>query len=69
MHEAFFGCMQAIKETPESEKTVENGWYHVRVLIPCYKEPLEVVSATVQHALDAPLPDRVKRCVAPGCGG
>jgi hypothetical protein len=34
---------------------------HVRVLIPCYREPLEVVSATVQAALSAELPAHVRR--------
>lgn len=30
--------------------------YVVRVVVPCYKEPLDVVKATVQAAYDAPLP-------------
>lgn len=33
--------------------------YHVRVVIPCYKEPLEVISKTVMASLYAVLP--------PGC--
>ncbi len=30
--------------------------YVLRVVVPCYKEPLDVVKATVQAAYDAPLP-------------
>jgi hypothetical protein len=56
------GVGEAAAVVPPSEQTPENGWYHVRVLIPCYKEPLEVVSGTVQHALDAALPAHVRRC-------
>lgn len=37
--------------------------YHVRVLIPCYKEPLDVVSKTFMAALFAPLPANCQRTV------
>lgn len=30
--------------------------YHVRVLVPCYKEPLEITARTVQAAYNARLP-------------
>ena len=30
--------------------------YHIRVLVPCYKESLELIQRTVTHALDATLP-------------
>lgn len=30
--------------------------YHVRVLVPCYKEPLDIVARTVQAAYNAKLP-------------
>ncbi len=30
--------------------------YHVRVLVPCYKEPLEITARTVQAAYNAKLP-------------
>ena len=33
------------------------------MLIPCYKEPLDVVAATVIAALDAHLPERTRRTV------
>lgn len=35
--------------------------YHVRVLVPCYSEPLEIVGATVTAALKAFLPAGVQR--------
>lgn len=34
---------------------------HVRVLIPCYKEPLGVIQATVNAAISADLPEGVRR--------
>lgn len=34
---------------------VEHG-YHIRVVIPCYKESLELIQRTVTAALDATLP-------------
>ena len=37
--------------------------YHIRVLIPCYKEPLDVISKTVMAALFAQLPANCKRTV------
>jgi hypothetical protein len=30
--------------------------YHIRVIIPCYKEPLDVIQKTVMAALVAPIP-------------
>jgi hypothetical protein len=37
--------------------------YHVRVLIPCYKEPLEVIQKTLLAAMYAPLPLGCRRTV------
>ncbi|BDA41271.1 Cellulose synthase 1 [Coccomyxa sp. Obi] len=37
--------------------------YHVRVLVPCYKEDLEIIQKTVLAALDAPLPGGCSRTV------
>jgi hypothetical protein len=35
--------------------------YHIRVVVPCYKEPLEVVQKTVTAALVAPIPTGCSR--------
>ena len=37
--------------------------YHVRVLIPCYNESLEIVGKTAMAALDAMLPVSCARTV------
>ena len=37
--------------------------YHVRVLVPCYKESLDIVACTLTAAAAAPLPAGVKRTV------
>jgi cellulose synthase/poly-beta-1,6-N-acetylglucosamine synthase-like glycosyltransferase len=37
--------------------------YHIRVLIPCYKESLEIVGKTIQAAYNAPLPATVLRTI------
>jgi endoglucanase len=37
--------------------------FHVRILVPCYKETLEVVRATVEGALRAELPENTRRTV------
>ena len=37
--------------------------FHVRVLVPCYKEDLAVVASTVQAALSADLPALTRRTV------
>lgn len=37
--------------------------FHVRVLVPCYKESLGVLRATIEAALDAPLPSGCQRTV------
>ncbi len=37
--------------------------FSVHVLVPCYKEPLEVVAATVRAAMQAALPAGTKRTV------
>lgn len=37
--------------------------YHVRVLIPCYNESLEIVGKTAMAALDAILPASCERTV------
>ena len=36
---------------------------HVRVLVPCYKEALELVRQTLRCALDADLPDYTRRTI------
>lgn len=35
--------------------------YHIRVIIPCYKEPLDVIQKTVTAALVAPIPASCSR--------
>lgn len=44
--------------------------YHLRVVVPCYKEPLEVIEKTVLAALGAPIPTGCSRtgqyCRRPG---
>ena len=35
--------------------------YHIRVLIPCYKEPIDVIQKTVVAALVAPIPTNCSR--------
>ena len=37
--------------------------YHIRVMIPCYKEELDIVQRTVLAALDADLPAGCERTV------
>ena len=37
--------------------------YHIRVIIPCYKEPLDVISKTVMASLFAALPSNCRRTV------
>jgi len=37
--------------------------YHVRVLVPCYKEDLEIVAKTIQAAYNARLPDNCTRTI------
>ena len=37
--------------------------YHVRVCIPCYKEPLELLQLTVTGALNAAVPKNCRRTV------
>ena len=37
--------------------------YHIRVLVPCYREELEIVQRTVLAALDADLPAGCARTV------
>ena len=44
-------CLQVRSELP----------YHVRVVIPCYKEPLDVIQKTVLAALYAQLPTGCSR--------
>ena len=40
--------------------------YHIRVIVPCYKEPLDVIQKTVTAALVAPIPTN---CCRTGAGG
>jgi len=35
--------------------------YHIRVVVPCYKEPLDVIQKTVTAALVAPIPTNCSR--------
>jgi endoglucanase len=35
--------------------------FHVRVLVPCYKEGMGTITATINAALSAPLPPGVRR--------
>ena len=42
--------------------------YHIRVVVPCYKEPLEVVQKTVTAALVAPIPVNCTRTGGRGRG-
>ncbi|CAL5228455.1 g11593 [Coccomyxa viridis] len=37
--------------------------YHIRVLVPCYKESFDIVTRTIMAALDAPLPAGCSRTV------
>lgn len=46
------GMQRAVKEP-----------YHVRVLVPCYKEPLEILQQTLMGALSAALPKGCRRTV------
>lgn len=45
----------------QSATTILN--YHVRIVIPCYKEPLEVISKTFMAAMYATLPANCRRTV------
>ena len=47
----------------ESGKPMVTLTYHVRVLIPCYKESLEILARTCSAALDAVLPEGCTRTV------
>ena len=40
-----------------------NAPYHVRVLIPCYREPLHIIVKTINAAYDALLPEGCHRTV------
>ena len=37
--------------------------YHVRVLVPCYKESLEILRRTIMAAYDAQLPEGCSRTI------
>ncbi|DBA93998.1 hypothetical protein WJX77_002685 [Trebouxia sp. C0004] len=47
----------------ESGKPMVTLAYHVRVLVPCYKESLEILARTCSAALDAVLPEGCTRTV------
>ena len=47
----------------ESGKPMVTLTYHVRVLVPCYKESLEILARTCSAALDAVLPEGCTRTV------
>lgn len=50
--------------TPRTDLTESGCRFHVRVLVPCYKEPLSVIAATMQAALSADLPSATRRWLA-----
>lgn len=37
--------------------------YHIRVCIPCYREPLELLQLTVTGALEAPVPRHCRKTI------
>ena len=37
--------------------------YHVRVMVPCYKEELEIIRRTLMAAYDATLPEGCNRTI------
>ena len=41
--------------------------YHIRVVVPCYKEPLDVIQKTFTAALVAPIPTNCSRTGEPSC--
>lgn len=47
----------------ESGRPMVSLTYHVRVLVPCYKESLEILARTCTAALDAVLPEGCSRTV------
>ena len=50
--------MFKVEEDPNSPGKPQTRFpYHVRVLVPCYKESLEILRRTVMAAHDATLPD------------
>lgn len=56
------GMTAAVLQNSVSGHRADDGYrFHVRVLVPCYKEPLEVVSATLNAARGAYLPEKTKR--------
>lgn len=53
---------------PEVAKVAHH--YHIRVLVPCYRESLELVQRTVTAALGAQLPTNCRRWASfPSVGG
>jgi cellulose synthase/poly-beta-1,6-N-acetylglucosamine synthase-like glycosyltransferase len=65
-------CVRVREEVPPAVAAAAKGQaattevgYHVRVMIPCYKEPLEVVSKTMMAALYAAMPANCRRTGAP----
>jgi cellulose synthase/poly-beta-1,6-N-acetylglucosamine synthase-like glycosyltransferase len=52
-----------LPEDADGSDVCTDAPFHVRVLIPCYNEPLDIVSATLSAALDAPLPPSTTRSV------
>lgn len=42
--------------------------YHVRIIIPCYREPVSVIGKTLLAALQAPLPPHCSKTVRGGAG-
>jgi endoglucanase len=51
-----------IEEGSVPEVAKVDHHYHIRVLVPCYRESLELVQRTVTAALGAQLPTNCKRC-------
>lgn len=54
-----------IEEGSVPEVALVDHRYHIRVLVPCYKESLELVQRTVTAALDAQLPKGTKWSAPP----
>ena len=53
----------ATESTAAGLKRIMREPYHVRVLVPCYKEPLDILQRTVTAALHAHLPQGCRRTV------
>lgn len=60
------GSTQALAAAPCAALQVHTSLgYHIRVVVPCYKEPLDVIQKTVAAALVAPIPVGCSRTGGP----